>query len=239
MIRQNQSELLDQDDVSDAVARRAYADLAAIHRWLGDTSLIVGAIRRDPLPVHRVLDVGCATGLVLEQVGRKLGVDVVGADIKPRLAVAAPVPILRADARHDRLPFADVAFSMYVGHHLEQRDLVLLIRNVGRYCRRLILLDLVRHPLPLALFRCFMAPFLSPINVEDGRRSVRRSYTPVELERIVSQALAGTGSTFRHTVAPFRVRQVIDISYARNRGAVEEKQRSSADRELTCAPTSW
>jgi len=39
-------------------------------------------------------------------------------------------------------------------------------------------------------------------------------YTPDELERIVKHALAGTAGIFRHTVAPFYARQVIDISYA-------------------------
>jgi hypothetical protein len=85
---------------------------------------------------------------------------------------------------------------------------------VGRFCRRFIVLDLVRHPLPLALFRLFIAPFVCPIDAEDGQRSIRRSFTPVELDSITTCALAGTGSTFQLSVAPFHARQVIDISYA-------------------------
>jgi hypothetical protein len=85
---------------------------------------------------------------------------------------------------------------------------------VGRFCRRFILLDLVRHPLPLALFRLFIAPFVCPIDAEDGQRSIRRSFTPTELDGIATAALAGTCGTFRLSVAPFRARQVIDISYA-------------------------
>jgi SAM-dependent methyltransferase len=214
MVRTNESEILDQDDVPEELVERAYRDLARIHHWLGDTRFIVNAIRRDPLPVHRILDVGCGTGLVLDQIGRRLGVEVVGAEISPHPSIAAPVPIVKADAVRDPLPSAEIAFSMCLGHHLSEDDLVGLIRNVGRFCRRFILLDLVRHPLPLALFRLFVAPFLCQIGVEDGQRSLRRAYTPFELRRIAGSALAGTESAFNLSVAPFYVRQVMDISYA-------------------------
>jgi SAM-dependent methyltransferase len=227
MIQKNETELLDQTDLPDELVKRAYRDIARIHRWLGDTRLIVRAIRQDPLPVHRILDVGCATGLVLEEVGRRLGVEVVGADLHPHPCIAAPVSILQADARCDALPFADVAFAMHFAHHLRERDLVQLIRNVGRFCRRFILLDLVRHPLPLALFRLFIAPLVCPIDAEDGQRSIRRSYTPIEFQRITASALAGTGSSFRISVSPFHIRQVIDISYA-NAGSYPASKTSPA-----------
>ena len=102
---------------------------------------------------------------------------------------------------------------MFMGHHLSDADLTKLIRNVGRSCRRFILIDLVRHPLPLALFRTFIVPFVSHVTAADGMASVRRAYTPVELERIASDATAAIGARFRHTVAPFYVRQILDISY--------------------------
>src|SRR5215467_540850 len=98
MIRQNETELLEQDGVPNDLVEQAYQDLARIHHWLGDTGFIVRAIRHDTLPVRRILDVGCGTGLVLEEVGRRLGVKVVGADISPRPSVAAQIPIFRADA---------------------------------------------------------------------------------------------------------------------------------------------
>jgi SAM-dependent methyltransferase len=211
--RDNATELLDADDVPDELVKRAYRDLARIHWWLGDTHLVIRAIRRDPMPVRRILDVGCGMGSVLENVRRKLGVDAVGVDLKPRHSIDAAIPIFQADAVRDSLPSADVAFSMHLGHHLSEDDLVNLIRNVGRFCRRFILLDLVRHPLPLSLFRFFVAPFVCRIVAQDGQKSIRRSYTPSELRRITAVALAGSGSTFRHSVAPIYSRQVIDIVY--------------------------
>jgi SAM-dependent methyltransferase len=213
MLRENKPEILEQADVPEALVQRAYRDLAQIHHFLGDTRFIVRAIRRDPLPVNRILDVGCGTGLVLDEVGRTLGVEVIGADIRLHPSISAPVPIVQADALQDPLPPADIAFSMHLGHHLSESGLVELIRNVGGYCRRFILLDLVRHPLPLALFRMFVAPFVCPIDAEDGQRSIRRSYTPFELNRITASALADTAGVFRLSVASLYVRQVMDISY--------------------------
>jgi len=174
---------------------------------------MIRTIRQDPLPVRRVLDVGCATGLVLDDVRRRLGVEAIGADIHPHPAIAAPVPIVQANALCDALPNADVAFCMHLGHHLREGDVVRLIRNVGRFCRRFILLDLVRHPLPLALFRMFIAPVVCAIDAEDGQRSIRRSYTPDELREITARALSGSRGTFDLSVSPFHFRQVLDISY--------------------------
>jgi 2-polyprenyl-3-methyl-5-hydroxy-6-metoxy-1,4-benzoquinol methylase len=212
--RENETEILDADGVPDELVERAYRDLARIHCWLGDTQFVIRAIRRDPMPVRRILDVGCATGLVLENIRRKLGVEAFGVDLKPQRRIRAATQIFQADAVRDSLPSADVAFCMHLGHHLSEDDLVSLIRNVGKFCRRFIIVDLVRHPLPLALFRLFVAPFVCRIVVVDGQKSIRRSYTPAELRRIAGSALAGAGGTFRQSVAPLYARQVIDIFYA-------------------------
>lgn len=215
MKRTSATEILDGDGVPDESVKRAYRDLARIHWWLGDTYFVIRAIREDPMPVRRILDVGCGTGWVLENVRRKLGVEAVGVDLKPRPTISAAIPIFQADAVRDPLPYADVAFSMHLGHHLSEKDLVDLIRNVSRFCRRFILLDVVRHPLPLALFRLFVAPFVCRIVAVDGQRSIRRSYTPAELRKVTGLALAGSGGAFRQSVAPFYTRQIIDIVYAR------------------------
>ncbi len=215
MKRENGPELLERGDLPDEVTERAYRDLAKIHRWLGDTSCILRAIRRDPYPVRRILDVGCGAGFVMKEVRDILGADVVGVDIKP--TILAECAIYQADAVYEPLPSADVAYSMHLGHHLCESDLVRLIRNVGRFCRRFVLLDLVRHELPLALFRVFIAPFVCPIDAQDGQRSIRRAYTPGELGRIAATALEGTAGNFQLSVASCYIRQVVDISYGGDR----------------------
>lgn len=213
MLRKDEPEMLDDTSLPEDLVNRAYRDMASIHRWLGDVRFMVRAIRADSLPVRRILDVGCGTGLVLQRVGRALNAEVVGADIRHGLRRAAPVPIMQVDACRDPLPAVDVAFCMYVCHHLGPEDLSRMIRNVGRYCRRFILLDLVRHSLPLALFRLFVAPLVCQIDAQDGQRSIRRSYTPGELREITAGAVEGSPASFRVSVAPGWIRQVVDISY--------------------------
>jgi hypothetical protein len=105
-----------------------------------------------------------------------------------------------------------VAYSTYVAHHLCDVDVVRMDRNVGRSCRRLILLDVVRCWVSLALFRMGIVPFVSRITAADGRTSIRRTYAPRELSALVARALAGTNATFCHSIAPLGLRQIVDIS---------------------------
>lgn len=207
MVRACEPELLDGDGVPQEMAARAYRDLTRLHRVLGDTAALARAIRRDPLPVRVVLDIGCGHGGVAADLQRRAGVEVIGVDLRP--PPNAPVPVVRADAVRDRLPRADVAYSLCMAHHLEEEEIVAMIRNVGRSCRRFLIADLVRHPLPLALFRTFVTPFFSRLAVVDGIASIRRSYTPDELARIAGRA----GSRYRHTVSPIYARQTLDIVY--------------------------
>ena len=206
-------EILERPGVPDELISRAYNQLTWIHRLLGDTAAVVAALENDPLPVRRILDIGCAEGGVLQQIRKKLAVDVIGVDIRRPAGLDLPFPIWVADAVHEPLPEADVAFSMYVGHHLSDEEITKLIRNVGRFCRRFILLDLIRHPLPLCLFRVFVAPLVCPIVTADGATSIRRSYTGLELKQLVAKALDGSAGTYRYSVGPLYMRQIIDIDY--------------------------
>jgi SAM-dependent methyltransferase len=212
MDRQDTAELLDDPSVPEEIVAEAYRGLEFTHRWLGNTAAILRLLRRDPLPVRKVLDIGCGQGALLHEIRRKLGVEVVGIDLRPA-PQSAPVPILLGDAVSGPLPPADVALAVCMAHHLSEDDLIRLIRNVSRTSRRFILLDLVRHRLPLILFRTFVCPFLPAINVADGLTSIRRSYTPRELRKIVDTAVEGTGGQIRHTVAPLYIRQIVDINW--------------------------
>lgn len=204
------AELLDDPSLPADLVAGAYHDLARMHGWLGDTWAVLRRLRERP--VKSVLDLGCGQGALLEEIRRKLKVKVTGFDLRPAPKFST-VPILTGDAVVDRLPAADVALAICLVHHLSEADIVHLIRNVSRSCSRLILLDPVRHWLPLGLFRIFVCPFLGRINVADGITSIRRSYTPGELSKVVSTAVAGTRARVRHTVAPLFIRQMIDISW--------------------------
>jgi SAM-dependent methyltransferase len=204
--------MLEDPGLPEAVWERVHRDITRVHRVLGDDIAILRALRRDPLPVRRVIDIGCGRGALLAKIRRALGVDAIGVELRLP-AQPAPVPILQADAVSDRLPNCDVALCVFLAHHLDEDEVVRLIRNVGRSARRLILVDLVRHRLPLALFRAFLGPFLHPVASTDGATSIRRAFTPGEMHRLARRALEGSAATYRHTVAPLYARQTLDISF--------------------------
>jgi len=210
--RSFEPEILDGPEVPEAARVRAYQELQRTHRWLGNTTAILRLLRSDPLPIRRVLDIGCGHGALLQRVRSEFGVEVVGFDLYPAPA-DSPVAILTGNAVTDPLPCADVALTVCMAHHLSEADLIGLIHNVSRSCRRLIILDLVRHWIPLALFQTFVGPLLCSLNAHDGAVSVRRSYTPRELRGVVGKALEGSTGKVRHTVSPFYIRQVVDISW--------------------------
>jgi SAM-dependent methyltransferase len=166
-----------------------------------------------------VLDIGCGQGALLEEIRRRMSVEVVGFDLRPA-PPHAPVPIFQGNAVSDPLPAADVAVCVVMAHHLSEAEVAKLIQNVARSCDRLILLDLVRHPVPLLLFRLFVRPFLCRINGLDGQTSIRRAYTVREMRKIVDYALAGVATEsgrpvlrIEHSVAPLWIRQVVHISW--------------------------
>ena len=119
-------------------------------------------------------------------VSRALEVEALGVDARGRKKISAPVKVIRADACRGSLPRADVAFCINLCHHLTPSDVVRFIRNLSRSRRRFILLDLVRHPLALMLFRIFVAPIICEIDAQDGHRSIRRSYTPAEMQELTT-----------------------------------------------------
>jgi SAM-dependent methyltransferase len=211
MPRQDVMELLDDPSLPAHVVADAYRDLARAHRWLGDTGVILRRLRIGP-PARSVLDIGCGHGALLASVRDALGVEVVGFDLRPPPA-NAPVPIRTGDAAVDPLPRADVALAVCLLHHLTPAQVVSLIRNVSRSCKRLIVLDPVRHRLPLLLFRLLVAPFLHRINAADGATSIRRAYTPGELRAFVDEAVRGTNARVVHKVATLRTRQIVDICW--------------------------
>jgi len=215
MIRSTSLEITEAFDLSPRVMDRIHRDLTRTNHWLGNIEAIIRRLKRDALPVRKVLDLGCGHGGVLLEIQRRLGVEVVGIDLNPPHTRNANVPILRGDATEDLLPKADVAISVLVAHHLNEDQFISLIRNASRSCRRILVLDLARSPIPLLLFRWFIAPFLSEINAADGCLSIQRAYTPQEFRNIIESALRGTTARYDHRVSLLYIRQLADISFAK------------------------
>jgi 2-polyprenyl-3-methyl-5-hydroxy-6-metoxy-1,4-benzoquinol methylase len=204
-------ELMDSPDVKGPVLDKFHHDLNFIHKCLGTFPTIKRFIRKDDKPVRRVIDIGCGGGALLEYLHKQLGVEVIGIDLKP--PDAANVKIVAADAVSEKLPEADIAVCSLLAHHLTPEQNIAMIRNVGRSCRRFIIQDLIRHPMPLVLFTLFICPMVGREAAVDGRQSIRRAFTPEEFKGLVRTALEGTNATFRTDVSPFLSRQIIDITF--------------------------
>jgi SAM-dependent methyltransferase len=210
MQRSLEPEMMDSLDASSVVLEKFHRDLARVHRLLGSFPTIERFLRADDRPIRRVLDIGCGGGALLAYLHKRMGVEVVGVD--PHPGRTANVPLIQLDAVRNSLPEADVAVSSLVAHHLTPEENVQLIRNVQRSCRRFVILDLIRHPLPLFLFTIFICPLIGREAAVDGRQSIRRAFTPDEFAALVREALGAT-ATFNIDVPRFLSRQVIDIRY--------------------------
>ena len=211
MIRSLEPELMDNPDLTGPVLEKFHHDLERIHSLLHTFETLERVLRADPKPVRRILDIGCGGGALLKFLYRRMGVEVIGVDRKP--PKAATVPIIAADALTTRLPDADVAVSSLTAHHFTPEENIALIRNVGRSCRRFVIHDLIRHPLPLALFSIFICPLIGHVAAADGRQSIRRAFTPEEFAALARIALAGTPGSFTIDVPRFLSRQIVDIRY--------------------------
>jgi len=211
VIRSLEPELMDSPDVKGPVLDKFHRDLNFVNKCLGTFPTIERFIRNDDKPVQRIIDIGCGGGALLEYLRRRLGVEVIGIDKKP--PEQANVPIIAADAVTERLPEADIAVCSLTAHHLTPEEIIVLIRNVSRSCRRFVIQDLIRHPLPLVLFTIFLCPLIGREAAVDGRQSIRRAYTPEEFAEMVRTAIIGTKATFTTDVSPFLSRQIVDIRY--------------------------
>ncbi|HWE50164.1 MAG TPA: methyltransferase domain-containing protein [Bryobacteraceae bacterium] len=212
MIRSLEPELMDNPGIEGPILDKFHRDLNRVHRLLGSYPTIERFIRKDKQPVRSVIDIGCGGGALLDYLRRRLQVEVTGIDQKP--GTASDIPIIAANAITDPLPSADVAVSSFVSHHLSPEENIALIRNVSRSCRRFIILDLIRHPMPLWLFTIFICPLIGREAAVDGRQSVRRAYTPDEFKEMARTAIEGTNATLATDVSPLLSRQVIDIHFA-------------------------
>ena len=213
MRRYFEAEILDCGGQPPEILARAHRALTRTHGLLGNHAAILQALRNDGQAVRRVLDIGCGHGGLLEKVRRQIGAEVLGVDLRPPVRRVGEFPILKLDAVRDVLPRADVAVCVCLVHHLRDEDFVQMIRNVGRTCRRFVILDLVRHRVPMVLFSAVAPLCLPRVNVLDGRQSIRRAHTPEEFRASIVLAVEGSGARFRHTVAPFWIRQMADIRY--------------------------
>ena len=89
------------------------------------------------------------------------------------------------------LPFRDNCFDLVscslFAHHLDALELARFVDEASRVSRCAVLInDLIRHPLHLALVYAAFPLMRSHVSRVDGVASVRRAYVPEEMRRILT-----------------------------------------------------
>ena len=189
-----QHELLDDDSLSPEAAVESLGDLRLVNRWFGGvgttTFLLRRAMRASGLRSASVLEVAAGDGYSITHAAKRLRTE--NLDVQP---LCLDQRELRRDAHCCErtvvgdalnLPFPPASFD-FVGcglfvHHLAPAQVIDFVNGALTVARHAVLInDLRRSPLHLALVYAGMQLFRSPISRTDGLASVRQAYTLEEL----------------------------------------------------------
>ncbi len=217
----NAPERMDHDGVDPAALQDALGHVAAVNRWLGARRALLSHLSW-ALPVPRdgavrILDVGTGSAdlpLAVAAWGRARGrsLSITAVDRHEGTILAArrrthPWPEIRP-VRGDglRLPFAegefDLALLSMTLHHMDGAALEGLLREAARVARGgRILVGELRRSVPSYLGARFLAATVwrrNPVTRHDGPLSVRRAFTPRELDALALAAGLHDARVFRH-----------------------------------------
>ena len=208
MRRIDAPEILDSDACPPAEVQAVLKVLTSINRRFGGVSTTQRMVER----VARVakvrqlslLEVGAGTGevpeIVRQNVAQKISLEVTLLDRAPSHLVptngsrAANRSVV-ADALS--LPFSENAFDLVscnlFAHHLQPQELAVFVKEGIRVSRVALLInDLVRHPLHLAIVYASLPLMRNRVAWLDGLTSVRRAYIPREIRSIVTSTVASS-----------------------------------------------
>jgi ubiquinone/menaquinone biosynthesis C-methylase UbiE len=179
-------------------------DLRWFNRWFGGIATsreMTAVIARETGKAHfSILEVAAGDGFVSRTLVENLQSSGIKLDftLLDRAASHLPKngagPKIAGDALS--LPFRDSPFdlvssSLFV-HHLFPDEAIEFAREALRVCRIAVLVnDLVRHPLHLAIAYAGLPLYRSRITRNDAPASVRQAYTVEEMRDFLRQAGAG------------------------------------------------
>jgi ubiquinone/menaquinone biosynthesis C-methylase UbiE len=208
MKRRPSLELLDTDAGTDREIAGSMRDLQMFNQWFGGTrtseKLVRSAIAGTPNRSFSLLEVASGSGYLPAQVSRRLTPDL---DLNITLLDRARSHLngngrsVAGDALN--LPFAEGSFdlvscNLFV-HHLDAEEVQRFAREALRVCRIALLInDLVRDPLHLALSYAGFPLYRSRITRNDAPASVRQAYTPEELRSLLQPSGAARIHISRH-----------------------------------------
>jgi len=201
MERINTQEILDSDACSADETETSLRDLCRINRWFGGVGTTRGMIEHvanaTGLKRFSMLEVASGFGevpkIAAQQLRNKgITLEVVLLD-RLRSHLLPGNHSVVADALE--LPFPDGAFDLVscslFAHHLEPAELSRFAREALRVSRCALLInDLIRHPVHLALVYAGFPLMRSRVARRDGVASVRRAYETREMREILSRGSA-------------------------------------------------
>ena len=222
-VRSHEPELMDGPGLGDTgLQARVLADLAAVNRLTRTHEPVLQFLRDawsqlPPQQVLSVLDVGCGEGDLLRAIWRLASqqgrtVTLRGLDLHPdsvRAAQAATPPAMAidygiGDVLQHVPPATDLIVSAQLAHHLDDAQIVALLRWLQRHARiGWCIADLRRHWFPYFGFRWLarVAGWHRVVRI-DGTRSIAKACTPVEWQALLAKA--GVQAQVRCHV-PFRL----------------------------------
>jgi ubiquinone/menaquinone biosynthesis C-methylase UbiE len=198
-------ELLDSNFGTPAEIAAALSDIRQINRWFGGIattqSMIARVVRKHGARSLSLLEVAAGSGHVPHAASarmRKLGVrlhvtllDRAHSHLKNGSGTGGSA--VAGDAL--ALPFSDGSFDLVscclFVHHLEPPDVVQFVNESLRVSRTAVIInDVVRDPVHLALVYASLALYRSRFNRHDAPASVRRAYTVKEMNQMLGQTTA-------------------------------------------------
>ena len=195
------AELLDTDSGTPAEVAGSLADLRWFNRSFGGIAtvrtLIEEAVRQSKGAELSALEVAAGEGFLprtmrneLEHAGVRLNFTLLDRSAT-HLPANGSMPKVAADAL--RLPFGESSFdlvcsSLFV-HHLPPEQAVAFAREALRVSRIAVLVhDLIRHPLHLALAYAGLPLYRSRLTRNDAPASVWQAYTTEEMRSFFQKA---------------------------------------------------
>jgi len=238
MLRKNTEEILDSEQCPPAETETSLRDLCRMNRWFGGVVTTRRLIERvasvTGLKRLSLLEVAAGFGEVPRAAARQLARHGVSLDITDLDRVPSHLQrqhrALAADAL--ALPFRDSSFelvsSSLFAHHLEPDQLKQFAAEALRVSRCAVIInDLIRHPLHLALVYAGFPLMRSYVSRVDGVASVRRAYVPEEIRALLSDGLESAEKVEISTHYLFRMGVIVWKSNA-SRKAVSPLQKVAA-----------
>jgi ubiquinone/menaquinone biosynthesis C-methylase UbiE len=199
MRRVDNPELLDSDDCPAEEVAKSLGDLSSMNRRFGGVSTTQALLERVAAATERnkfsVLEVAAGFGEVPRLASKQLAPQGIQfeftlLDVKRSHLLPGNHSVV-ADAL--ALPFPDNSFDLLTcslfAHHLQPDEIARFAREGLRVSRCALLInDLIRHPLHLALIYAAFPLMHSYVSQCDGVASVRRAYIPSEMREMIRSA---------------------------------------------------